>query len=292
MKKTRILILGGATGLLGQALSMVARANGYDVIRVGRKDFNPLEEKTLADFIDKHEPDIICNTIGYTQVDKAEEETQAAVLLNERFPASLGRILRERPSVQLVHFSTDYVFNGHKKAAYTETDEPNPLNVYGRSKLAGETALLALQLKKLCIIRTAWLFGPGKRNFVTAILDLCRQNKPLNVVHDQTGSPTYTPDLALYTLKLLETGATGIFHIANSGQSSWCELASETIRLAMLECPIVPILSKDYPQKATRPAFSALDNGLFSKTCDFIPRSWIQALADYVYAITDQQSVD
>lgn len=283
-KAPKIIILGGATGLLGQAMSHAATLGGYQVIALGRKDFNPTDTKKLAEFIDGHQPDIVCNTIAYTKVDLAEEEEEEATLLNRVFATSLGRIIKDRPSISLVHFSTDFVFNGRKVGAYVETDPTDPASVYGRTKLEGEKALLELQLEKCCIIRTAWLFGPGKKNFVSAILDLCRQGKPLNIVHDQIGSPTYTLDLAAYTLNLVKAGGTGVFHIANSGQASWCELAAEAVRLTQMECTITPVASKDYPQKAARPAFSVLDTARFTKVTGIVPRSWPQALAEYIYS--------
>ena len=288
-KAPKIAILGGATGLLGQAINHAAAIGGYEVIALGRKDFNPTDTQKLTDFIDEHQPDIVCNTIGYTKVDLAEEEKEEATLLNRVFPCALGRIIKARPATYLVHFSTDFVFNGRKVGPYTEANETDPLSVYGRTKLEGEKALLELQLEKFCIIRTAWLFGPGKKNFVSTIVELCRQGKPLNIVHDQIGSPTYTLDLAAYTLNLVEAGGKGIFHITNSGKASWCELAAEAVRLAQLECSITPVASKDYPQKAVRPAFSALDTARFTEVTGIMPRSWPQALADYIYSTMPAQ---
>ncbi len=281
--KPGILVLGGASGLLGQALVHAATIGGYPVTAAARDDFDPMDAGSVAALIDRHNPGIICNTIAYTQVDKAEEEPDEARNLNRLFPRILGRVVKERPSISLLHCSTDFVFNGRKNEPYTEADEPDPLNVYGRSKLEGENALLELQLEKLCIVRTAWLFGPGKKNFVSTILGLCGSGKSLNVVHDQIGSPTYTVDLAAYCLHLLEAGGRGIFHVVNSGRASWCELASEAIRLAQLECSVTPIPSSGYPQKAARPAFSALDCSRFTEVTGITPRSWGQALADYIF---------
>lgn len=279
------MVLGGSTGLLGQAITRAATAAGHEVIALGRKDFDPTDSKTLSEAVDAHAPDVLCNTIAYTHVDRAEEEEEEALLLNRTLPCILGRIAKKRPSMRLVHFSTDFVFNGRKIGAYVETDETSPLNVYGSSKLEGEKALLKQELENCCIIRTAWLFGPGKKNFVSTILDLCRQKEHLTVVYDQMGSPTYTPDLAAYTLSLVQAGGRGIFHVVNSGKASWCELAAEAARLAQLECTVAPIPSKEYPQKAVRPAFSALDTALFTKTTGIKPRPWPQALAEYIYTI-------
>lgn len=280
--KPKIMVLGGATGLLGQALVHAAALGGHEVIASSRNDFDPLKSDSITEYIDAHSPDIICNAIAYTQVDKAEEEEEAACNLNRLFPRILGRIVKER-SIYLLHCSTDFVFNGRKKTPYVETDETAPLNVYGRSKLEGEKALLELQLEKLCIVRTAWLFGPGKKNFISTILGLCSTGKSLNVVHDQIGCPTYTTDLAAYCMHLLDKNGQGIFHITNSGQASWCELASEAIRLTQLECPITPIPSVEYPQKAVRPAYAVLDCSRFTEVTGIKPRSWSRALADYIF---------
>ena len=285
--KPTIMVLGGATGLLGQALVQAAAIGGYEVVASARNDFNPLDAESVAAYIDAHAPGIICNTIAYTQVDKAEDEEEQALNLNRLFPRILGRIVKERPSIYLLHCSTDFVFNGRKKEPYRETDATDPLNVYGRSKLEGEKALLELQIEKLCIVRTAWLFGPGKKNFVSTILGLCGTGKSLNVVHDQIGSPTYTTDLAAYCIHLLEAGGRGIFHVTNSGQASWCELASEAARLAQIECPIMPVTSGEYPHKAVRPAYSVLDCSKFTETTGITPRSWSRALSDYIFATTD-----
>lgn len=286
--KPKIMVLGGATGLLGQALVHAATFSGYDVIASSRNDFDPMNAESVAAYIDAHSPDIICNALAYTQVDKAEEEEEEALNLNRLFPRVLGRIVKERP-VYLLHCSTDFVFNGRKKTPYVETDETDPLNVYGRSKLEGEKALLDLNLEKLCIVRTAWLFGPGRKNFVSTILGLCATGKPLSVVHDQIGSPTYTTDLAAYCMHLLQANGRGVFHIANSGQASWCELASEAVRLSQCECSVTPIPSAKYPQKATRPAYSVLDCSKFAELTGITPRSWSGALTDYIFTTTDHE---
>ncbi len=278
-----VLVLGGATGLLGQALARVAAAAGYAVTATGRQDFDPCDSTALADRIDAVSPQIVFNAIAYTQVEQAEDEEEAAMRLNRVLPCALGRIVKARPGVHLVHFSTDFVFDGRKTSPYAVDDAPNPLNAYGRSKLAGEQALLQLQMENCCIVRTAWLFGPDKKNFVRTILDLCRQRSSLNVVHDQIGSPTYSMDLAAYSLKLAQAKGSGIFHIVNSGEANWCELAAEAVRLAQVECSINAIPSSEYPQKAVRPAYSVLDTSRFASVAGVIPRPWPQALADYIY---------
>ena len=282
----KALVLGGATGLVGQALVAVLREAGWEVRVIGRSDVDlraPDATRRLQTLIDCAEPACIFNAVGYTQVEAAEDDPETATLLNRTLPAMLGRLVKERGCCGLVHFSTDFVFNGKKPLPYTTEDAVDPLCVYGKTKRAGEEALLALDLPNCLIIRTAWLFGPGRKNFISTILGLCREKKSINVVHDQIGSPTYTLDLAMYTLKLVEAGGSGLFHIVNSGQASWCELASEAVQLAQMECAVTPVPSSAYPQKAARPAYSVLNCDELTRITGIAPRPWPQALREYVY---------
>lgn len=280
--RPRALVLGGRSGLLGQTLVKSLRDNGWDALPTGRDDFDVLDAEQVSRFIDRAAPQVIFNTVAWTQVDLAEDREQEAMQLNRVLPATLGRIVRDT-DMHLVHISTDFVFNGRKASPYTPEDTPDPASVYGASKLAGETALLSLGLENCCIVRTAWLFGPGKRNFVQTILGLCAAKDDISVVHDQVGSPTYTVDLAAGCIRLAELRATGIFHVANAGQASWCELASEAVNLAGLHCKVHAIASKDWPQKATRPAYSVLDTTRFTQVTGIVPRPWPQALRDYIF---------
>ena len=281
----KALVLGGRTGLVGQALMDVLRASGWDAVGTGRAGLDvsaPDAGARLEALIDFHEPSCVFNTIAYTKVDAAEDEPEAATLLNRTLPATLGRIIKTRPCA-LVHYSTDFVFDGKKATPYTQEDPTGPLCVYGKTKLAGEEALLSFDLPRYLIIRTAWLFGPGRKNFVSTILQACKERRSLNVVHDQIGSPTYTPDLAQYTLKLVESGARGVFHIVNAGKASWCELAGEAVSLAQVECTVNPITSSEYPQKARRPAYSVLDCENLARQTGITPRPWPQALREYIF---------
>lgn len=281
----KAVVLGGVTGLVGQALTEALQASGWMVRALGRSDVDlraPDAADILGNLLDAIEPALVFNTVAYTQVDAAEDDPEAATLLNRTLPALLGRLAKAR-GCGLVHFSTDFVFNGKKQQPYTKDDPTDPLCVYGKTKLAGEEALLSLDLPNCLIIRTAWLFGPGRKNFVSTILQRCQEQKGVNVVHDQIGSPTYTVDLAQYTLKLVEAGASGLFHVVNSGQASWCELASEAAQLAQTQCVVTPIPSSAYPQKALRPAYSVLDCRDLTRMTGISPRPWPQALREYIF---------
>ena len=279
----RVAVLGGRTGLLGVPLTKAFQAGGFEVMPLGRADFDTCDPTAMGSFLDKFKPEWLINSVAYTAVDKAEDEPLEAARLNKSLPAMLGRLCADR-GVGLFHFSTDFVFDGKKSTPYVEDDPVGPAGVYGQTKLDGEKALLALNLPRLIIARVAWLFGPGKKNFVRTILNLAKERDVLKVVHDQIGSPSYTLDLAAYSVALVKSGATGLFHLANAGRASWCQLASEAVSAAGFECQVLPITSAEYPLKAARPAYSVLATEKFTQTTGVSPRPWLQALREYVYA--------
>ncbi len=278
----KCLVLGGKRGLLGQALVYVLRKKGYAVLEHGVREVNIFDTQALCTYLDQIQPDCVLNTIAYTHVDLAEQEPEMAFRLNKVFPHILANITGSR-GIYLVSYSTDFVFDGLKQAPYNPEDEPHPICVYGSSKLAGERELLALAQPNLLIIRTSWLFGPWKMNFVRHVLELAEQDRVLPAVHDQVGSPTYTLDLAYYTAELIQQNATGIFHVCNSGLASWCELAAEALNAAGRNCQVQALTSDRLPQTAKRPAYSVLDNTKYSKLSGKKPRPWPQALRDYLF---------
>lgn len=277
------IVLGGKTGLLGQALASILQVRGWTVHALGRADLDIFDSPAVERFLDTTGADVLFNTVAYTKVDQAEDEPAEASRLNRQLPLILGKTTA-RTGTRLVHYSTDFVFNGRKSAPYTTEDKPDPRSVYGQTKLQGERELLDLDLPGLLIIRTSWLFGPGRINFVTRILELAAERPELSVVHDQIGSPSHTPDLAANSLALVEKEASGLFHLANSGQASWCELAAEAVRCADLPCRIKPITSAEYPQKAVRPPYSVLDLGKFTAATGLTPRPWVQALREFLFS--------
>lgn len=287
MKKKKALILGGRNGLMGQALAHVIDPLEIEAVCPDKNELDIFNVSQLDDFILNQNIEFIFNTVAYTQVDQAEDDQKAAQNLNKTLPSVLGNVCR-RHNIYLIHYSTDFVFDGRKNTPYTTRDEPSPKSVYGKTKLEGEKALLLNPWDKLIIIRTAWLFGPFKTNFIDKILSLARKKDNLNVVHDQVGSPTYTIDLASYSMKLVGKQTSGLFHLANKGQASWCELASEAIKCAGLSCRVTPVTSEEYPQKAIRPPYSVLDCSKYSMVTGSAPRPWVQSLRDYIYLYQEQ----
>ena len=276
----KVAVLGGRRGMLGQALTRALERAKAVALPLSSQDFDPLDAPALEAFLAREKPDRVFNAVAYTAVDQAEDEPQAAFRLNRDLPALLGRVCAAR-GIRLLHFSTDFVFDGRGHEPLRPEDPTGPLSVYGASKLAGEEALRGLP--GVVVARTAWLFGPGRTNFVEKIITLARSRATLTVVHDQEGSPTYTPDLAAMAVALAAKETTGVLHLANSGRATWCELAAEVVHLAGLPCRVQPIPTSAWPTKATRPAFSVLDTSAFTTATGMTPRPWNQALRDYVF---------
>jgi dTDP-4-dehydrorhamnose reductase len=281
MQGSRIAILGGRTGLLGQALTRAFSRAGALAFPLSRQDCDVLAPLSVEQWLDKNDPDLLVNATGYTQVDLAEDEPDKAFALNGSAPPLLATLAARR-AIPFVHYSTDFVFSGHKNAPYTEYDEPDATSVYGISKADGERGLLKLGYELTLIIRISWLFGPGRTNFVKKILGLADTHANLTVVNDQTGSPSYAPDIAENTLKLLEKDATGLFHLANDGETSWHGLANTAVSLANKTCTVSPVATSAYPTKAVRPPYSVLDLAKFKRTTGEMPRRWEDALKQYV----------
>lgn len=277
----KTVVIFGGTGLLGQSLTKALKAAKAKPKPLSTKDCDILEPKTVEKVLNKHDPDIIINAAAFTQVDLAENQEEAAFALNATAPSLLAVEAAKR-GVPFVHYSTDFVFSGKQDTPYTVYDEPGAYSVYGISKAEGEKNLLILGYHNTLIIRISWLFGPGKMNFVEKILTLAESRDRLTVVNDQTGSPSYAPDIASNSIKLIEHDATGIFHLANSGEATWFDLASEAVRLAKLNCTVDPVPTSAYPTAAVRPKYSVLDLTRFTQVTGETPRPWREALAQYV----------
>ncbi len=279
----RALIFGGRTGLVGQALSRILTAHGWYIIPIGRQDGDLLSVSFIENCIEKYKPSQIFNTVAWTQVDDAEDNESQAFVINRALPAGLAQLAKKH-DIQLIHYSTDFVFSGDGHKNYDEEDATEPLSVYGRSKLAGEEAVRALAPDHSCILRTAWLFGPGRPNFVSNIIKKHCEYGKLSIVHDQVGSPTYSIDLAHWSMLAAEKNLVGTYHAVNSGRASWCDLACEALNIAEIDCHVEPITSGQWPQKAKRPAFSVLNNAKLSDALGIIPRAWPQALREYIFS--------
>jgi dTDP-4-dehydrorhamnose reductase len=275
----RVLITG-ARGQLGRALVDLGRGQGWQLWAYDLPEFDLTDVGAVQEAVRTAQPEVIFNAAAFTAVDRAEEEPEAAFAVNARAVATLASVADEVGAL-LVHLSTDYVFDGQNSRPYREDDPPNPLSVYGRSKLEGEKA--AARASKHLIVRTSWLFGRGW-NFVEAIRkQLLGGARELRVVADQFGRPTYAEDLAEALVRLVNAGAYGLFHVANTGETSWAGFAREIAAQLGFSVPVVDISTEDAGRPAPRPRYSVLDTAKFDALCGPLP-PWQEALARYLRA--------
>jgi dTDP-4-dehydrorhamnose reductase len=253
----RILITG-KEGQVGWELQRSLAGLG-DVVATNRREFDLCDSNAIRRAVRKTSPDIIVNAAAYTAVDNAESEPDVAMQVNAIAPGILAEEAKLLGAL-LVHYSTDYVFDGSKKSPYKEEDTPNPLSVYGRSKLEGEQAIVASECRHL-IFRTSWVYSSRGRNFFLTILKAAREKPELRVVDDQFGAPTSSSAIADATARALRVGSPeGLYHMSAGGRTSWFGFAQAILRNAAISTPVVPIRSDQYPAKATRPRNSVLDN--------------------------------
>lgn len=245
----------GSTGQLGTA---VIERLGNRARPVPRSELDLAETGSIGPWVRSNNPRAIINCAAYTAVDAAESNEETAYLINAVATEELATVARER-EIRLITFSTDYVFDGNKKEAYVESDRPNPLSVYGRSKFEGEKLVMARYPEAL-VIRTSWVLSGTHPNFASTMLGLLRKGS-VNVVDDQRGKPTLVRDLALPVVDLVESEIGGVLHITNEGETTWFQLARAIADLGGLDPDRVqPIDTKDFPRPARRPKNSVLDS--------------------------------
>jgi dTDP-4-dehydrorhamnose reductase len=252
----RLLVTGGA-GMLGQAVATAATRLGHDVIALSRAELDVTDADHVRRVIAAAEPRAVVNCAAWTDVDAAETAEDAATAVNGTGAGNVARAAAET-GARVVHISTDYVFDGTKTAPWVESDPVRPIGAYGRSKLAGEHEVAAADGEH-AIVRSAWLFGAGGRNFVDTMLALGSERDEVSVVTDQVGSPTWTGHLADAVVELAERrGDVGIFHAAGAGACSWYELAVEVFDRAGVRCRVLPTTAERFARAAQRPAYSVL----------------------------------
>jgi dTDP-4-dehydrorhamnose reductase len=275
----KILILG-YKGMLGSDL-MLRLTAAHDVAGKDVDDFDIAAEDDCRRVIEECLPDVVINAAAYTNVDGCEADRDRCFSVNAVGVKNIALACRGK-GIRIVHFSTDYVFDGGKEVPYVEEDEPAPLNVYGASKLEGERFLQAFSDRWL-LIRTAWLYGRNGKNFVKTILEKAATVKTLDVVDDQIGAPTYSWDLSAAVQLLIEEGQVGLFHLTNRGRCSWYEFACKILQYAgMNDVTVRPIRSAGLTRPAVRPAWSVLSSRKFSEATGKTMRFWQIALQDYL----------
>lgn len=281
----RILLIG-AHGMLAHAVEHSLARRRLEARALDRDACDITDAPAVRRVFERERPTLVINCAAYTAVDRAEQEEELATRINGEGPGNLANACREHGAT-LVHYSTDFVFDGRGDRPYQVDDRPDPVSAYGRSKLAGEVAIENSGLDDWLTLRTAWLYGPGPgRPFPRVILEAARAGKPLKVVNDQHGTPTFTFDLAEVSLDLLDRDARGLFHMTNAGQTTWfgfTQAICETFRVTPTE--LSPTTAADWatmkPDSAPRPAYSVLDLSRTEALLGRPMRPWKDGLRDY-----------
>lgn len=288
-KRGKLIVTGGA-GQLGRAIvarfaadDASAARGAWSMTALGRDELDVGDRRAVHERVAAEKPATIIHAAAMTDVDGCERDPDAAFRMN-----ALGTLhvaeAAESIGARLIAISTDFVFDGEKPSPYFEQDAPNPLSVYGESKLAGEQHALRVSSRAL-VVRTAWLYGPGGRNFVDTILRMGEAGQPLRVVADQAGSPTWAPDLADALARLIDAPVSGVVHVANAGHATRYELARRALDAAGLESVRVePVTTQEMPRPAARPRHAVLGSRVLAAAGIVPLRHWEDALAEHIAA--------
>jgi len=272
----KVLILG-ANGQLGSEFKTFLK----DKVEIFAFDHKELDILDLSNLINKFfdlSPEVVINCAAYTKVDQAEKDLAYQINALGAKNVSFASL---KIKAKVVYFSTDYVFDGAKNSPYTELDKPNPLSIYGKSKLFGEEFTKQFNPNHL-ILRISWLYGINGSNFVKTIVKLAKEKGELKVVDDQFGTPTYTFDVVKQTWKLIQEDSVGLYHSSNTGQTTWFDFAKEIVEQLNLNAKVLPIKTSEFPTLAKRPSFSVLENYLLQIENKNIMRNWEEAFDDFV----------
>jgi len=281
MTSSKRFLICGAGGQLGKEWVHVLTQAGIAFVAPGKSECNIADYEQVAAVIDESKPDIIINCAAYNFVDDAEREQERAMLINGEAVGNLASLCEER-GIFLVHYGTDYVFDGKKKAPYTEEDAPHPVSVYATSKLLGEKLALEL-LTDVLVFRVSWVFGlTGKNNFLAKVSEWAENNDELAINSEEVSVPTYTEDIVSATLLSLEKGLTGLYHLCGSGQASRYDLTEHYIKLMGMRNTVKPVPQNYFNPVAQRPGYSVMSNVHLAKTLGIDIPTWQQGVERYV----------
>jgi dTDP-4-dehydrorhamnose reductase len=285
MRVKKVLVTG-ANGQLGWELQQAAKANpNFEFIFLDRSAMDLSNPDGLLKIIESYAPSAIINTAAYTAVDKAETEKSLAHIINAEAVAELASIAKNK-NIPFITYSTDYVFSGNAAIPYVTDTQLAPVNYYGKTKADGEQMALAANPDSI-IIRTSWVFSSHGYNFVKTMIRLMKERDSLNIVGDQQGRPTYARDLATASIQILNAlnlglPIKGIYHFANTGETTWFDFAQKIKELAGLECTLTSINSDQFPTPAKRPNYSVLDTQKIEKELNLHIPHWELALSDCI----------
>ena len=277
------VLVTGVKGQLGYDVVKDLEKRGHQPIGVDRDEMDLMDNEAIRTFIMNLKPEAIIHCAAYTAVDKAEEEVETCYQINAESVKVISECAKEL-DVKLIYISTDYVFDGTKEGEYVETDVPNPINVYGASKLKGEQYVQTL-LEKYYIVRISWVFGVNGNNFIKTMRRLGSERDELNIINDQVGSPTYTADLAPLLVDMMETDKYGIYHATNEETCSWYEFANEIFKQSGIEVKTNPITTDQYPTAAKRPMNSCMSKAKLKANGFNLLPMWQEALVEYLKII-------
>lgn len=275
------ILVTGSSGQLGKTFQKLEKKwESVAFTFCSSAELDITDKNQVTEFFDQHSFDWIINCAAYTKVDLAEDEIDQAFAVNQLGVKNLVSSCKKH-AIKLIHFSTDYVFDGTSSIPYTEECDCNPINVYGKSKRAGELEILNSKIQAI-IIRTSWVFSEFNANFVQTMLALFKTKEQINVITDQIGTPTSTHDLAEITLEIIqnqvENFSTEILHVTNSGVASWYDFAFELKTKMDTRCTILPIPSSNYPTKAKRPYYSVLSKEKLNNQFQVVPKHWKETI--------------
>jgi len=285
------ILVTGSKGQLGSEIEALSSLYPYTFIFTDREILDISNEEVIKNFLEVNNITTIINCAAYTAVDKAESKIALADKINHLAVDYLAKISKEN-NIQLIHISTDYVFDGTNYKPYLETDTTNPQGVYGQTKLDGEKALQAINPKNSIIIRTSWVYSSFGANFVKTMLRLGKEKESLGVIFDQVGTPTYAKDLAKTILDILpkiESEEIEIYNYSNKGVLSWYDFAKEIMSLAQLNCEINPIETKAYPTPAKRPHYSLLNKAKIKDEFNITIPYWKDSLDECLKIIKEKK---
>lgn len=274
------ILVTGVKGQLGYDVVKALESRGYQPVGVDREEMDLMNNNMIQNFIMNLKPEAIIHCAAYTAVDQAEEEVEICYQINAEAVKVIAECAKTL-DIPMIYISTDYVFDGTKASEYVETDIPNPINVYGASKLKGEQYVQQL-LEKFYIVRISWVFGINGNNFIKTMQRLGNEHDELNIIHDQVGSPTYTAHLAPLLVDMIETDQYGIYHATNEGYCSWYEFADEIFKQSQLDVMLHPITTDQYKTKAKRPLNSKMSKQKLSDYGFHRLPTWQEALKNYI----------
>jgi dTDP-4-dehydrorhamnose reductase len=287
------ILITGSNGQLGNEIKTLAKDYlNYHYFFTDKDDLDITNIEDINNYMQQHNIHIIINCAAYTNVDKAEREIKLADEINHIGAKNLA-ILSKKYNLKLVHISTDYVFDGTNFKPYVENDKTHPINIYGKTKFAGENSILKQNLNNSIIIRTSWVYSSFGNNFVKTMLELGREKQQLDVIFDQIGTPTYAKDLAKVILEILpkiDNNATQIYNYSNEGVASWYDFAKEIMSIAKLDCEILPIEGKDYKTAAKRPFYSVLNKNKIKQDFGVKIPHWKESLQKCIKQIEKESN--